>query len=83
MITKQKLNNFYHEHKEVFALNITFSVLLCIAGTISYLAILWFAPKPVSVVQILLTLIAIQIGINVIFAVAIGVATLFEKLLEN
>lgn len=82
MITKQKLNNFYHEHKEVFALNIGFSLLLCVAVIITYSA-LWFTQQPKSITQILLTAIAIQIGVNMVFVVAIGVVKLIDLMLED
>lgn len=82
MNTKQKVNNFYQEHKEVLALNICFSILLCFSGALAYLT-LWFAQKPTSIVSILVTALVIQLGVNTLFAFLIGVGNLFDKLTKD
>ena len=82
MITKQKVNNFYKEHKEVLALNICFSILLCFSGAIAYL-VFWFAQKPPSIMSILVILMIIQLGVNTLFAFLISVGNLLDKLTKN
>lgn len=82
MLTKQVFKDFYHGHKEVFALNIAFSMITFFAVMLSYLISL-FLQKSISFTNILLTGISIKLGINIFFIFLIFVAKTLNSLIKD